>query len=103
MLIIYFPDWEERMDSQKTQAKIYRSGLARIAEAIRAGVKIKVTKEQQDAFDYFNGQSFYKYYQSLKTPPNIYDTRLSFVLKIENNKNMRENFLKNYNQRKSEH
>ena len=102
MLIKHFPDWEERMDYQKKQEKFYRSGLARIAEAKRSRVKFKLTKQEQDAFDYFNGQKFYKYYQNLKTPPNIFHTRWSFLLKVEKNKNMRENFLKNYNRRKSE-
>lgn len=60
------------------------------------------TKDEQDSIDYFNGQNFYKYYQSLETPPNIYDTRWSFLLKVEKNKNMRENFLKTYNRRESE-
>jgi hypothetical protein len=40
--------------------------------------------------------------QSLETSPNIFDTRSSFLLKVEKNKNMRENFLKSYNRRKSE-
>ena len=98
----HFPDWEERMDYQKKQEKIYRSGLARIAEAKRVGVKFKLTKQEQDAFDYFNGQNFYNYYQSLETPPNLYDTMWSFLLKVEKNKNMRENFLKSYNQIENE-
>lgn len=42
------------------------------AEAKRVRVKFKLTKQEQDAFDYFNGQNFYKYYQSLETPPHIY-------------------------------
>lgn len=87
---------------KKKQEKIYRSALARIAEAKRVRVKFKPNKQEQDAFDYFNGQNFYKYYQSLETPPNIYDTKWSFLLKVEKNKNMRENFLKSYNRRKSE-
>ena len=37
---------------------------------------------------------FISYYQSLETPPNIYDTRSSFLLKVEKNQEMRENFLK---------
>lgn len=90
------------MDYQKKQKKIYRSRLARIAEAKRIRVKFQPTKQEQDAFDYFNGQNFYKYYQSLETPPNIYDTRWSFLLKVEKNKDMRENFLKSYHQIKSE-
>ena len=60
------------------------------------------TKEEVDAINYFHGKGFYKYYQSLETPRNIFDTRWSFLLKVEKNKNMREKFLKSYNQRKSE-
>ena len=101
MLRKHFPDWEERINYQKKQKKIYRSGIARIAEAKRCRVKIKLTKQEQDAFDYFYGQNDYKYYQSIETPPNRFDTRWSFLLKVEKNKNMRENFLKSYNQRKS--
>lgn len=61
--------------SKKPQEKIYRSGLARIAEAKRWRVKFKLTKQEQDAFDYFNGRNFYKYYQSLETLPNIFNTK----------------------------
>ena len=53
MLRKHFPEWEERMDYQKKQEKIYRSGLARIAEAKRCRVKFKLTKQEQDAFDCF--------------------------------------------------
>ena len=36
--------------------------------------------QEQDALDYFTGENFYSYYQSLETPSNIYDTRsISFV------------------------
>lgn len=102
MLRKHFPDLEERMNYQKKQEKFYRSGLARITEAKRLRIKLKLTKQEQDAFDYVNGQNFYKSHQSLETPPNIFNTRWSFLLKMEKNKDMRENFLKTYNQRKSE-
>ena len=48
----------------KKQEKIYRSGLARMTEAKRVGMEqtFKLTKKEQDAFDYFNGQNFYKYH-----------------------------------------
>ena len=100
----HFPDWGERMNYQEKQEKIYRSGLARMTEAKRVGMEqtFKLTKKEQDAFDYFNGKNFYKEHQSIKTPPNIYDTRRSFLLKVEKNKDMRENFLKSYNRRKIE-
>ena len=104
MLRKHFPDWEERMNYQKKQEKIYRSGLARMTEAKRVRMEktFKLTKKEQDAFDYFNGKNFYKEHQSIETPPNIYDTRWSFLLKIEKNKDMRENFLKSYNRKKIE-
>ena len=84
----HFPDWEERINYQKKQEKNYRSGLARVAETKRLGVKFELTNQEQDAFDYINGENFYAYHQSLEIPPNIYDTRLSFLLKVEKNKNM---------------
>ena len=45
MLIKHFPDWEERMNYQKKQEKIYRSGLARIAGSKRVRLKVKLTKQ----------------------------------------------------------
>lgn len=47
------------------------------------------TKEQLDAISYFEGTGFYSYYQSLETPPNVFETRWSFLLKVEKNKDMR--------------
>ena len=99
MLKKHFPDWEERINYQKKQEKNYRSALNRIAEANRLRVKLKLPAQEQDALDYFNGENFYSYHQSLETPPNIYDTRSSFLLKVEKNREMRENFLKAYNRR----
>ena len=60
-------------------------------------MKLKLTAQEQDPFDYFNGENFYSYQQNLKTPPNIYDTRWSFLLKMKENPEMREKFLKAYN------
>mgnify|MGYP000709680287 CR=1 FL=1 len=82
-------------------AKLYQSGSNRIAEAkkIRAERLVKLTPEEKDAFDYFNGMGFYKKHQNPKTSPNIYDTRRSFLLKMENLE-MRDKFLKAYNRKK---
>ncbi len=105
MLRKHFPDWEERMDYQKKQEKIYRSAMLKKREIQRLRILETpnlYTKEELDAISYFQGTGFYSYYQSLGTPPNIFDTRWSFLLKVEKNKNMRENFLKSYNRRKSE-
>ena len=67
MLEKHFPDWPERIDYQKKQEKFYRSGLTRIPEAKRARIKLKLTAEEQDAFDYFNGENFYSHPQNVKT------------------------------------
>ena len=101
MLKQYFPDWEERINYQNKQVEFYRSGLRRISEAkrVRMSNSYRLTSQEQDAFDYFRGTNFYKDHQNLKTPPNIYDTRRSFLLKMENTE-MRAKFLKAYNRKK---
>jgi len=74
MLRKHFPDWEERMDYQKKQEKkfflvffVYQSGLAQIAEAKRLRVKFKLTKQEQDAFDYSREKQKYarKFFEKL--------------------------------------
>ena len=95
----HFPDWEGRINYQKKQEKNYRAALSRIAQAKRLRIKLKLPIHEQDAFDYFNGEGFYSSQQSLKTKYNIYDTRSSFLLKMEKNPEMREDFLKAYNRR----
>jgi len=105
MLRKHFPDWEERMDYQKKQEKFYKSTMLKKREIQRLRILETpnfYTKEELDAISYFQGTGFYSYHQSLGTPPNIFDTRRSFLLKVEKNKNMRENFLKSYNRRNSE-
>ena len=105
MLRKHFPDWEGRMDYQKKQEKIYKSAMLKKREMQRLRLLETpnlYTKEELDAISYFQGTGFYSYYQSLGTPPNIFDTRWSFLLKVEKNKDMRENFLKSYNRRNSE-
>jgi len=61
-------------------------------------MKIRLILQEQDAFDYFNGTGVYKNHQNPKTLPNIFDTRQSFLLKMED-REMRETFLKSYNNR----
>ena len=46
--------------------------------------------------DYFREADFYKKQQDLKRKPNIYDTRQSFLLKMDN-PNLRNNFLNSFN------
>ena len=93
-----FPDWPDRVDFQKNQQKLFDSGRKKLISAKRVRVKINITPDEQDAFDYFSGTGFYKKYQSPETFPNKFDTWKSFLKKM-NNLEMRTNFLNSYNQR----
>ena len=86
-----FPDWPERVDYQKKQEKFLQSGRKKLREGNRLRMKIKLTPEEQEAFDYFNGTGFYENYQN----PNIFDTRQSFLLKMEDPE-VRTTFLNSY-------
>ena len=61
-------------------------------------MKIKLTPQEQEAFGYFNETGFYKNYQNSKTLSNIFDTRQSFLLKMEN-PGVWKTFLNSYNNR----
>jgi len=93
-----FPDWPERVDFQNKQQKFFKSGRKKQISAKRVRKRIQLTPEEQDAFNYFSSTGFYKNYQSPKTSPNIFDTRESFLKKM-NNPEMRTNFLNSYNNR----
>jgi len=93
-----FPDWPERVDYQKKQEKFLQSGRKKLIKGNRLGMKIKLTPQEQEAFDYFNGTGFYKNYQNSKTLPNIFDTRQSFLLKMED-PGVRTTFLNSYKNR----
>lgn len=56
------------------------------------------TDEEKTAIDYVEGAGVYKYYRSLKKPPNILDTRESLLLKMHDPK-MRDKFLDTLAQR----
>lgn len=95
----HFPDWEDRMLYQERQSKFYKSAYLKQKELER--VRIRPTsktysKQELDALDYFNGCGFYKRQQDYKQPPNIFDSRESFLLKMHNTK-AREKFLDYYN------
>jgi hypothetical protein len=98
-----FADWPERIVYQKEQEKFYKSARAKIEESRKIRIPNKsvgklLTVPEKDALNYFNGTGFYKKYQNPKTLPNIFDTRQSFLLKMED-REVRENFLKSYNNR----
>ena len=64
-------------------------------EALRLRLKenFNRTPEEQDAVDYFNGTGIYAKYQDIKTKPNIFDTRQSFLRKMHDPE-LRNNYLK---------
>jgi hypothetical protein len=56
-----------------------------------------LTHQEKDALDYFRGTGFYAHYQNPKVKPNIFDSRRSFLIKMQNFE-MRNTFLKTYHQ-----
>lgn len=57
-----------------------------------------LTDDEKDALNYFGGTRFYKYHKDLTTPPNRFDTRETFLNKMQDFE-MRNNFLEAYNRR----
>lgn len=95
-----FLDWPDRVSYQKQQEKFYQAGKKKLREAnrLRMGDRIKLTPQEKDAYDYFHGTGVSKDRQNPKNSPCIYDTRQSFLLKMEDPK-MRTTFLNSYNNR----
>ena len=98
MLEKYFPDWTERMNYQNQQFEFWQSSKKKLREADRLRLnwdfKLKIlTPEEKDALDYFRGTGFYEYHQDVSTPPNIFDTRDTFLKKMQDFE-MRNKFLK---------
>ena len=98
-----FPDSAERINFQKKQEKFYKSGQLKFQEAKKlrmsdeSAMKI-LTDQEKDTLDYLNGTGNYEKYQNLKALPNFFDTRQSFLLKMQSGE-MLKNFLNNYNNR----
>ena len=93
----YFPDWDERMDYQKKQEKLFKSAMRKKREMKRLRTKENpksYTKEELDAIDYFQGNGVYAKYQDKRKKQNIFDTRQSFLLKMHDDK-LRNDFLNN--------
>lgn len=51
-----------------------------------------LSSQERDAIAYIEGTGFYSKQQDLRTKPNIFDTRETFLLKMHD-KNNRTNFL----------
>ena len=89
MLVKHFPDFESRSSLEKGQAIIYRKAIKRLKEYQRISPLLKnhqkwLTAEEKSSIDYFHGTGIYAKFQDPKTPPNINDTRKTFLKKIEN-------------------
>jgi hypothetical protein len=96
----FFPDWEGRIAYQKNREKVYKAAMIKRREALilRKKEDFGLTKDEQDAIDYFLGRDFYQTHQDPSAKPNIFDNRQSFLIKMHN-KEMRMNFLKSFNTR----
>lgn len=95
----HFPDWKERMDYQKRQEEIYKSAMRKRNEIKRLRLLENsdfYTKEELDAIAYFEGTGKYAEYQDLRTKPNIFDSRQSFLLKMHD-ESLRNEFLNSFN------
>ena len=93
----YFPDWKERIDYQKDRERVYQSAMRKRRESARLRLKedFALTKDEKDAIDYFSGRGFYAPHQDPSVPPNIFDTRESFIIKMQNPE-MQLKFLKSF-------
>lgn len=96
----HFPDWDERVSYQKKQEKFYKSAMKKQAELGRLRAVIRTTryytKEELDAISYFKGTGFYAKQQDTKMKPNIFDTRQTFLIKMQD-KTVRTEFLGSFN------
>ena len=101
MLVKHFPDFESRVSMEKRQAVIYHKALKKIRGYQRISPLLEnhqkwLTTEEKLSIDYFHGTEIYTKLQDPKTSPNIFDTRKSFLKKMED-QDMREKFLETYN------
>lgn len=94
----YFPDWSERMAFQKKQEELYKLAMQKKREALKLRLKenFNRTAKEQDAVDYFNGRGIYAKYQDIRTKPNRFDTRQSFLRKMHDPIAL-NNFLDSFN------
>lgn len=95
----HFPDWPERVAYEDKMIKIYQSAMKKVQMGqMNYHLRYKLTKQEQSAINYFTRKGFYEIEQDSRTPPNIFDSRQSFLIKMEND-DMRNKFLNTYNKR----
>jgi len=101
MLAKHFPDSAERLALEREQIGIYSKAAKKLKEYQKLKPLLKphekwLTDEEKFAIEYFHGKGIYKKYQDPKTPSNLFDTRQTFLKKMENEE-MRRKFLENSN------
>ena len=104
MLIKHFPDFQARVELEKRQAEIYENAMKKIKTykqifPLLNDYEKLLTDQERSSINYFHGIGIYKKYQDPSIPPNLFDTRVTFLKKMEN-QDMRENFLLIYNRTK---
>lgn len=81
-----FPDIKRRAEFEKSQLKFYNSARLKLYRApfgFSMEEKMRMLSPQErNAIDYFTGQGFYRSQQDYRTPPNLFDTRESFLIKM---------------------
>ena len=103
MLVKYFPDSEIRVSMEKRQALNYQNAVKKIKEyqnsyTVSENYEKLLTDEEKLSIDYFRGTGIYAKLQDPKVSPNIFDTRETFLNKMEDQE-MREKFLESYNRK----
>ena len=103
MLARYFPDWDARLSVEKQQAIIYNKATKKLKAYKNLNPLLKnpeklLTDDERFAIDYFHGRGTCEKFQDPKTQPNLYNTRQTFLKKMENQE-MRQKFLESYNRR----
>lgn len=96
----HFPDSIERVNYENQQLKVYRKAEKRLNELRRLNPLSNdhydwLTPEEQTAFEYVNGTGSFTKFQQPSMIPNIYDTRETFLRKMEN-EIYRNTFLENW-------
>lgn len=76
------------MAYQKNREEVLKSAIVKRGEALRLRQKENWNriKDEEDAIDYFCRIGFYRTHPDPSMSPNIFDSRKSFLIKMQHNK-----------------
>ena len=96
-LLDNFPDWEERVNYQAKQYKFYRQAQIKLQQIPFTVINREqyLTYQEQQSLHYFCGTEDFETWQHYTTEPNVFDTRQSFIIKMQDEE-MRDNFLNSW-------